>query len=95
MIYQMPQYEVAVPPPAAVEAEEAVIGAVLQGSEGLSRIGHLLTSDAFYDAEGRYNALFTSNNWAAAVLAEAGVRVPLWSPFSGPIIDQIRASTSN
>ena len=53
--------------------------------------GHLQT-DAFYEAEGRYNALYTCNNWAAAILADAGVRVPLWSPFSGAIIDQIRAA---
>jgi uncharacterized protein (TIGR02117 family) len=51
--------------------------------------GHLET-DAFYQAFGRYNALYTCNNWAAAILANAGVRVPLWSPFSGAIIDQIR-----
>lgn len=54
--------------------------------------GHLDT-DAFYAAEGRYNALYTCNNWAAGLLGDAGVRVPLWSPFSGAIIDQIRAAT--
>lgn len=55
--------------------------------------GHQET-DAFYEAQGRYNALYTCNNWAASVLARAGVRVPLWSPFSDAIIDQIRAATA-
>ncbi|MEM7443801.1 MAG: TIGR02117 family protein [Pseudomonadota bacterium] len=53
--------------------------------------GHL-DSDAFFEAEGRYNALYTCNNWAASILADAGVRVPLWSPFSGAVIDQIRSA---
>lgn len=51
-------------------------------------------TDAFYKAEGRYSALYTCNNWAISVLADAGVRVPLWSPFSGAIMDQIRAAPS-
>ena len=55
--------------------------------------GHMET-DAFFQAHGRYNALYTCNNWASSVLAAAGVRVPLWSPFSGAIIDQLRVSTS-
>ena len=30
-----------------------------------------------------------------SVLADAGVRVPVWSPFSGAIMDQIRAAPSD
>lgn len=51
--------------------------------------------DAFYEASGRYNALHTCNNWAASILSDAGVRVPLWSPFSGAVMDQIRAGEPN
>lgn len=51
------------------------------------------TFDAFYEAKGRYNALHTCNNWAARVLAEAGVRVPWWSPFSGGVMQQLRATS--
>jgi uncharacterized protein (TIGR02117 family) len=51
--------------------------------------------DAFYEAEGSYNALHTCNNWAISILDGAGVRVPVWSPLSGAIIDQIRTATAN
>ena len=51
--------------------------------------------DAFYEAEGSYNALHTCNNWAISILAGAGVRVPVWSPFSGAILDQIREAAAN
>jgi uncharacterized protein (TIGR02117 family) len=48
--------------------------------------------DAFYEARGSYNALYTCNNWAASVLAAAGIRTPFWSTFSGAIIEQLRAA---
>ena len=57
----------------------------------LSAPGYL-DIDAFYEAEGSYSALYTCNNWAISILADAGVRVPVWSPFSGAIMDQIRAA---
>jgi uncharacterized protein (TIGR02117 family) len=47
---------------------------------------------AFYEAQGSYNALYTCNNWAASVLSAAGVRTPIWSPFSDAIIAQLRAA---
>jgi uncharacterized protein (TIGR02117 family) len=52
-------------------------------------------TDAFYEPKGSYNALYTCNNWAASILAGAGVRVPLWSPFSDAVMDQIRAAIAD
>jgi len=51
-------------------------------------------NDAFFEAKGRYNALYTCNNWAASVLSAAGVRTPLWGPFSDGVMNQIRRATS-
>ncbi|HVL78550.1 MAG TPA: TIGR02117 family protein [Sphingomicrobium sp.] len=39
-------------------------------------------NDAFYEAVGGYNAFRTSNQWTADGLAEAGVRIGLWTPLS-------------
>lgn len=38
-------------------------------------------NDVFYEAIGRYSALRTSNQWTADALADAGVRVGVWTPF--------------
>lgn len=54
-----------------------------------------INSDAFYEAKGSYSALYTCNNWAISILADAGVRVPIWSPFSGAILDQIRTAAAD
>jgi uncharacterized protein (TIGR02117 family) len=37
--------------------------------------------DAFYDANGRYSAAHTCNNWTGDALAAAGVRMGWWTPF--------------
>ncbi|MET4897563.1 TIGR02117 family protein [Sphingomonadaceae bacterium jetA1] len=37
--------------------------------------------DAFYDATGRYSALYTCNSWTGDALAAAGVRMGWWTPF--------------
>ncbi len=42
--------------------------------------------DAFYPARGRYDALTTCNAWTGDVLAEAGVRVGWWTPFSASVM---------
>lgn len=39
-------------------------------------------NDAFYEAMGGYNAFRTSNQWTADALAEAGIRVGVWTPLS-------------
>jgi uncharacterized protein (TIGR02117 family) len=38
--------------------------------------------DVFHPAHGRYSFLHTCNQWSADRLAEAGVRVGVWTPFS-------------
>jgi uncharacterized protein (TIGR02117 family) len=42
--------------------------------------------DLFYEARGRYNMLYTCNSWTAATLRRAGVKAPLWTPFSGGVM---------
>lgn len=42
--------------------------------------------DAFYLATGQYNAFRTSNQWAADALADAGVRIGVWTPFAQGIM---------
>ncbi|QXT37188.1 TIGR02117 family protein [Sphingomonas sanguinis] len=37
--------------------------------------------DAFYEANGRYSAAHTCNNWTGDALAAAGVRTGWWTPF--------------
>ncbi|WP_244185214.1 TIGR02117 family protein [Sphingomonas aurantiaca] len=37
--------------------------------------------DAFYDANGRYDAVRTCNSWTGDALRFAGVRVGAWTPF--------------
>lgn len=39
-------------------------------------------NDIFYEAEGRYSALRTCNEWTGSILRDAGVRVGLWTPFN-------------
>ena len=46
--------------------------------------------DVFYEATGRYNAFRTSNQWTADALAEAGVRVGVWTPFAPGILWRFR-----
>ncbi len=45
-------------------------------------------SDAFYSATGRYSPLLTCNEWLRRGLAEAGIRMPLWSPLAQAILYQ-------
>ena len=42
--------------------------------------------DVFYPARGRYDALNTCNNWTSDRLADAGVRVGWWTPFSASVM---------
>jgi uncharacterized protein (TIGR02117 family) len=45
--------------------------------------------DNFYEARGRFSALFTCNNWVSKGLKRAGVRTALWSPFDKGIFWQL------
>lgn len=40
----------------------------------------------FYDSNGHYSALNTCNEWTAAVLRNAGVRVGIWTPMPGGVM---------
>ena len=42
--------------------------------------------DVFYPAHGRYTLFQTCNNWTRDVLAEAGVKVGWWTPFSSGVM---------
>lgn len=61
---------------AAIEAERAP-GAPVAGYGA---------DDLFLPASGRYSILRTCNDWAADMLAAAGVRVGLWTPLSQTLI---------
>ena len=47
--------------------------------------------DVFYDAPGRYTASNTCNQWTSDILAEAGVRTGLWTPFAGGVMKWVPA----
>jgi uncharacterized protein (TIGR02117 family) len=42
--------------------------------------------DVFYEADGHYSVFYTCNSWVAAQLARAGIKAPLWTPFSGGVM---------
>ena len=43
-------------------------------------------ADVFYEARGPYNAFFTCNEWTGAALRASGIRIGLWTPFSGSVM---------
>jgi uncharacterized protein (TIGR02117 family) len=43
-------------------------------------------SDVFYEAVGRYNAVYTCNQWTGEALRRAGVRTGLWTPLSQSVM---------
>lgn len=42
--------------------------------------------DIFYPARGRYSAITTCNAWTGGLLADAGVTMGLWTPFSATVM---------
>ena len=50
------------------------------GTRGWHRTGYS-RNDAFYEAKGRYSALYTCNTWTGDALRHAGVRIGAWTPF--------------
>ncbi len=65
----------------------------LRSDQGVPRLipdAHYSLHDAFFEAQGRYSMFLTCNEWVRRALAEAGVRVPLWAPFSQTLFYQIR-----
>lgn len=51
-------------------------------------------ADAFYEARGRYTPFHTCNEWARSVLAQAGVRMPVWSPSDRALFLQARRAVA-
>lgn len=47
-------------------------------------------NDIFYEATGHYSAMRTSNQWASDVMAGAGVKVGVWTPFAQGIMWRFR-----
>lgn len=43
-------------------------------------------ADVFYPARGRYDAVRTCNWWTGRLLAQAGVKVGAWTPFSATVM---------
>ena len=51
--------------------------------------------DAFYEATGQYSVINTCNEWIRAGLSEAGVRTPVWSPFTWAIFHHLPKNDAN
>lgn len=43
-------------------------------------------NNLFYDSKGHYSAYTTCNEWTAAVLRKAGVRIGIWTPMPGGVM---------
>lgn len=48
--------------------------------------------DVFYDAPGRYTPINNCNQWTSDMLAAAGIRTGLWTPFAGGVMKWVPAS---
>jgi uncharacterized protein (TIGR02117 family) len=46
--------------------------------------------DTFYESHGTYHAFRTSNQWTSDILAHAGVRIGVWTPFEQGIMWRFR-----
>ncbi|MEG8039467.1 TIGR02117 family protein [Sphingomonas sp. LR60] len=49
--------------------------------------------DAFYPGAGRYDALRTCNAWTGDRLADAGVKIGWWTPFSASVMQWFERAT--
>jgi len=49
------------------------------------------TQDAFYDASVQYHLGSTCNQWTSDMLAKAGVKTGLWTPFAGGVMKWIES----
>ncbi|MEJ8823441.1 TIGR02117 family protein [Variovorax humicola] len=54
---------------------------------------HYTDSDAFYEAEGRYNLIDTCNTWTGRGLREAGITVSRWTPFDFTVVRHLQPVT--
>lgn len=53
------------------------------------RGAHYYSTDAFYEATGRYHLFRTCNVWTGNILRNAGIRVGLWTPFTSSVFAQL------
>jgi uncharacterized protein (TIGR02117 family) len=50
---------------------------------------HYYSTDAFYEATGRYHLFRTCNVWTGNILRNAGIRVGFWTPFTSSVFTQL------
>lgn len=50
------------------------------------------SADAFYEAHGAFSVFVTCNEWVRRGLSASGVRAPVWAPFDGALLRQLRAA---
>ena len=73
--------------------EAYMLSSLSRREDGLSQIIEGATywgADRFYQADGHYSAFNTCNNWVNGAMKAAGLKAPLWSPFSQGIIYHAR-----
>jgi len=73
--------------------ETYMLSSLSHGEDGLSQIVEGATywgADRFYEADGHYSAFNSCNNWVNGAMKTAGLKAPLWSPFSQGIIYHAR-----
>jgi uncharacterized protein (TIGR02117 family) len=64
-----------------------IMGSLKRGEDGRPvAIPGYADRDLFYEAKGHYSLLRTCNGWTAETLAGAGIKAPLWTPFSGGVM---------
>ena len=76
---------------AAIEAY--MVSSISRREDGLSQIVEGATywgADRFYEADGHYSAFNSCNNWVNGAMKAAGLKAPVWSPFSQGIIYHAR-----
>ncbi len=67
----------------------------MEPSGGVQVPGAYGQHDAFYDSDLTYHLGHTCNQWSADLLAEAGVKVGWWTPFSGGVMKWVPDPTEN
>jgi uncharacterized protein (TIGR02117 family) len=66
---------------------KAVMASLKRGDDGHPvAIPGYAERDLFYEARGHYSLLRTCNGWTAEILQDAGIKAPLWTPFSGGVM---------
>ena len=72
-------------PDQLADIETYMLSSLSRREDGLSRIVEGATYwgvDRFFEADGHYTAFNSCNNWVNGAMKAAGLKAPLWSPFS-------------